>query len=451
MNTHTPAPFDPTRVPHLLGSFGPVTEEVDVAGLEVTGEIPASLDGLYLRNGPNPPFTPIGSYPSGHRRRSSSTRREFLEHRGTPGPPRLLNKAFAVGAYATPVARWLGVPVYPGAGHHGSRQVGHQDLAELWRAADEAQRWNSQCGGGTWRASSVTHCLTRRAVPLLHGSYTDEVGRGLFEVTAELARVAGWSAVDSGHHHVAQRHFIQALRMAKAGDADRRFGLCRIFRDGQHRLVLGLARERAWWGKIRWWRGDVLSDAAIVIEQDEAVRIVEEELERSHQAWVAAGVEQFPRSVVVNVDEHELVWKVYVQSEEYARTRNTAAMLVGHGPYLVDRIDGGLHSIGILSEIEGAWEDDYRGRIRGLPVRTPVDDLHDELRTTAEAAGGRMAAVRALRRKVAGLSPTHALAYVTGLLAGELPPQLLAITHQELVNPIDRVLAVRTHGVDADF
>ncbi|MCX5112590.1 YrhB family protein [Streptomyces sp. NBC_00378] len=188
-----------------------------------------------------------------------------------------------------------------------------------------------------------------------------------------------------------------------------------------------------------------------MIERDDAVRIVEEELARGHQAWAAAGVEQFPRSVVVRVVEHELAWKVYVQSEEYERTRNLPAMLVGHGPYLVDRADGGLHSIGVLSAINGAWEDDYRSRIRGLPVRTPVDDLHDQLRTAAEATGGRMAAVRALRRKVTGLSPAHALAYVSGLLAGEVPPQLLAIARQDLVKPLDRVYAVRTFGIDADF
>ncbi|MFC9583505.1 carotenoid oxygenase family protein [Streptomyces yangpuensis] len=62
MKTYVPPRFDPTRVPHLLGSFAPVTEEVDAADLEVTGELPPSLDGLYLRNGPNPRFTPIGSY-----------------------------------------------------------------------------------------------------------------------------------------------------------------------------------------------------------------------------------------------------------------------------------------------------------------------------------------------------------------------------------------------------
>ncbi|MFD5099378.1 carotenoid oxygenase family protein [Streptomyces albidochromogenes] len=54
--------FDPTRTAHLNGRFAPVTEEVDAVDLEITGELPDELDGVYLRNGPNPRFTPIGSY-----------------------------------------------------------------------------------------------------------------------------------------------------------------------------------------------------------------------------------------------------------------------------------------------------------------------------------------------------------------------------------------------------
>ncbi|MFJ2513138.1 carotenoid oxygenase family protein [Streptomyces griseoviridis] len=54
--------FDPTRVAHLSGRFAPVTEEVDAVDLEIEGRLPDELDGLYLRNGPNPRFTPIGSY-----------------------------------------------------------------------------------------------------------------------------------------------------------------------------------------------------------------------------------------------------------------------------------------------------------------------------------------------------------------------------------------------------
>ncbi|MGW6487657.1 sporulation protein [Streptomyces sp. NPDC055056] len=125
--------------------------------------------------------------------------------------------AFAVGAYTTPVTRWLAVPADPQAEHRGAQHVGGQDLDELWAAADDARRWDQKYGGGTWKSSSVVACLHQRAVPLLHGTYSDAVGRQLFAVTAELARIAGWSALDMGHHDVAQRHFIQALRMARAG------------------------------------------------------------------------------------------------------------------------------------------------------------------------------------------------------------------------------------------
>jgi carotenoid cleavage dioxygenase len=40
--------------PFLEGNLAPVTEEVTVFNLEVTGTLPPELDGRYLRNGPNP-------------------------------------------------------------------------------------------------------------------------------------------------------------------------------------------------------------------------------------------------------------------------------------------------------------------------------------------------------------------------------------------------------------
>jgi carotenoid cleavage dioxygenase len=56
-----PQPIDLTAEPHLQGVFAPVHDEVDV-DLGVIGELPVEMDGLYLRNGPNPRFTPLGSY-----------------------------------------------------------------------------------------------------------------------------------------------------------------------------------------------------------------------------------------------------------------------------------------------------------------------------------------------------------------------------------------------------
>ncbi len=59
---HREPPGAVTGNPHLEGVFAPVTAEVDVAALEVLGSLPPELDGAYLRNGPNPRFTPLGRY-----------------------------------------------------------------------------------------------------------------------------------------------------------------------------------------------------------------------------------------------------------------------------------------------------------------------------------------------------------------------------------------------------
>jgi len=46
----------------LRDLFVPVTDEVDVADLEISGQLPAGLDGAFVRNGPNPRFEPLGKY-----------------------------------------------------------------------------------------------------------------------------------------------------------------------------------------------------------------------------------------------------------------------------------------------------------------------------------------------------------------------------------------------------
>ncbi|GGZ16627.1 sporulation protein [Streptomyces nitrosporeus] len=176
--------------------------------------------------------------------------------------------SFAVSAYATPASRWLitpadpsvardpsavqgGVPGAQGAsGAHGPSvlqgppaggtgrgaagvpaqpgpdgaadaspsllRVGHSDVAKLREAAQDARRWDSKYGGGDWRSSMVPECLRVDAAPLLLGSYSDEVGRALFGASAELTRLAGWMAFDTGQQEAAQRYYIQALRLARA-------------------------------------------------------------------------------------------------------------------------------------------------------------------------------------------------------------------------------------------
>ncbi len=45
--------------PFLQGGFAPVRDEITVENLTVRGTIPPELDGVYLRNGPNPAYKPI--------------------------------------------------------------------------------------------------------------------------------------------------------------------------------------------------------------------------------------------------------------------------------------------------------------------------------------------------------------------------------------------------------
>ncbi|WP_432149253.1 sporulation protein [Streptomyces sp. bgisy029] len=111
------------------------------------------------------------------------------------------------------------VPVQPGpesVADASPLRVGHSDVMKLREAAQDARRWDSKYGGGDWRSSMVPECLRVDAAPLLLGSYTDEVGRALFGASAELTRLAGWMAFDTGQQEAAQRYYIQALRLARA-------------------------------------------------------------------------------------------------------------------------------------------------------------------------------------------------------------------------------------------
>ncbi|WP_329135743.1 MFS transporter [Streptomyces sp. NBC_00670] len=143
---------------------------------------------------------------------------------GSGGIWQSLAGSFAVSAYATPASRWLITPAdssvardaSPSDGSSAPARVGHSDVRKLREAAEDARRWDSKYGGGDWRSSMVPECLRVEAAPLLLGSYSDEVGRALFGASAELTRLAGWMAFDTGQQEAAQRYYIQALRLARA-------------------------------------------------------------------------------------------------------------------------------------------------------------------------------------------------------------------------------------------
>lgn len=77
--------------------------------------------------------------------------------------------------------------------------------------------------GGGYARTFIAEFLHREVTPLLHGTYTDAVGRDLFGTAAELTAQLAFMAYDGGAMGLAQRAFIQALRLTKAS-GDRSFG-----------------------------------------------------------------------------------------------------------------------------------------------------------------------------------------------------------------------------------
>ncbi|MDZ7958413.1 MAG: carotenoid oxygenase family protein [Aulosira sp. DedQUE10] len=48
--------------PYLDGNFAPVRQEISTDTLQVVGQLPPDLAGMFVRNGPNPQWAPIGKY-----------------------------------------------------------------------------------------------------------------------------------------------------------------------------------------------------------------------------------------------------------------------------------------------------------------------------------------------------------------------------------------------------
>lgn len=60
MTTHTIS--TPAVEPYLDGNFAPVRQEITTDSLQVIGQLPPELAGMFVRNGPNPQWPPIGKY-----------------------------------------------------------------------------------------------------------------------------------------------------------------------------------------------------------------------------------------------------------------------------------------------------------------------------------------------------------------------------------------------------
>ncbi|MEU6174992.1 hypothetical protein ABZ832_24175 [Streptantibioticus parmotrematis] len=99
-------------------------------------------------------------------------------------------------------------------------RVGLADVSVIKSTSDLFAQLDDRFGGDHARQSVIQY-LSRDVAPLLSGTYTEPVGRALFSTVAESTLLAGWMSYDACRHGLAQRYFLQALRLAQDGN-DRR-------------------------------------------------------------------------------------------------------------------------------------------------------------------------------------------------------------------------------------
>ncbi|MER5669294.1 regulator [Streptomyces mirabilis] len=123
----------------------------------------------------------------------------------------------------------------PGQKVTGGDIAALRSVGELFRALDHAY------GGGHARQALVRY-LEHEAEPMLRGVYGEQTGRRLFAAAADLTRLAGWTSYDIGAHGLAQRYFVQALRLSQAA-GDRAYGSYVLVTMSRQAVYLGHGRE----------------------------------------------------------------------------------------------------------------------------------------------------------------------------------------------------------------
>ncbi|UYM24815.1 transcriptional regulator [Streptomyces albus] len=143
--------------------------------------------------------------------RSDVGRRDFLS-----------GSTVASSALVEPSRDWLiSVPDGQVSRQAGPR-VGQADVAAVRAMTQALVDLDHQYGSGHVRPV-VVHYLNSVVSGLLAGSYREAVGRDLFSAVSRLTELAGYMAVDTGQPGLAQRYYIQALRLAQAA-GDRGYG-----------------------------------------------------------------------------------------------------------------------------------------------------------------------------------------------------------------------------------
>jgi hypothetical protein len=155
----------------------------------------------------------------------------------------LLTAPVNVAAWNDASLSWLVSNRHDMLSYAGKRTVGPADIAGIRNTTELFDRLDGQHGGGHARRALVEFLRTDLAA-LLNGTYTEDVGRELFRAAAEAALLGAWMTYDAGLHGLAQRYFVQALRLAQS-TGDRLLGASILDAMSHQATFLGKYREAA--------------------------------------------------------------------------------------------------------------------------------------------------------------------------------------------------------------
>ncbi|WP_046501463.1 hypothetical protein [Streptomyces odonnellii] len=145
------------------------------------------------------------------------------------------------GGHRVPLQGRQGTLPRPRTERAAGQRVTLGDVAALRSVGDLFSTLDQTYGGGHARQALVRY-LEHEAEPMLRGVYGEATGRRLFAAAAELTRLAGWTSYDIAAHGLAQRYFVQALRLSQAA-GDRAYGSYTLITMSRQAVYLGHGRE----------------------------------------------------------------------------------------------------------------------------------------------------------------------------------------------------------------
>ncbi|TDC24912.1 XRE family transcriptional regulator [Streptomyces sp. 8K308] len=128
----------------------------------------------------------------------------------------------AVSTLIGPSRDWLITACDAEISRKGGSHVRVADVEAVLETTRALANLDRRFGSGHIRSVAV-HYLNSFVSGLLTGTYAEGLGRRLFAAVAQLNKLAGFMAVDTNRLNLAQRYYIQALRLAQAA-GDRAFG-----------------------------------------------------------------------------------------------------------------------------------------------------------------------------------------------------------------------------------